>query len=237
MSSASQHHIVVLHGWSYSSATADSWEPLLSELRADGHTVEYLSIPGLDSNTNNSYTFSDYLTWLENSLSSNTTIIIGHSFGGKLALAYAASETTSLRGLVLIAHSGFVDNRLLKRFKRSVFGVLSRLLSPLKAVSIIRKLTYALLRESDYLKATPAQQATLRSVLPISLEQHAARVNIPTLCVWGSRDTYTPLYMAYKTKELIPHAELKVIHGARHAPHVTNATEVHTIIKEFLSEI
>lgn len=237
MSSASQHHIVVLHGWSYTSTTADSWEPLLSELRADGHTVEYLSIPGLDGNKTQSYTFSDYLEWLEKSLSSNTTVVIGHSFGGKLALAYAALDTTSLRGLVLIAHSGFVDTRLLKRFKRSVFGALSGLFSPLKSFPVIRSMTYALLRESDYLKATTAQQATLRSVLPISLEQQAERVSIPTLCIWGTRDTYTPVYMAYKTKELIPHTELKVIAGARHAPHVTNVTEVHTSIKEFLSNI
>lgn len=237
MSSDESQHIVVLHGWSSDPQTASRWEPLLMELRAHGHTVEYLSIPGLDFETKKSFTLEKYLEWLDETLSKRTTVLMGHSFGGKLAIAYASRGSLTLRGIVLIAHSGFRDSRIIVRIKRNLALALSKLFGPLKTVSIFRSILYLVLREHDYEKATDGQKKTLRNMLPISLEKDAKKVHIPALCLWGQSDTTTPLFLAYKTKRLIPHTQLEIIPDARHSPQFTHSTIVSQKILDFMAEI
>jgi pimeloyl-ACP methyl ester carboxylesterase len=56
----------------------------------------------------------------------------------------------------------------------------------------------------------------------------------PVLLIWGDNDPATPYRNAKRVVELYPRAELRTICGARHAPHVDHAEEVHAAILEFL---
>ncbi|MEM3711902.1 MAG: alpha/beta hydrolase, partial [Thermoprotei archaeon] len=59
---------------------------------------------------------------------------------------------------------------------------------------------------------------------------------IPTLIVWGEKDTLIPLTSAYIFKEKMPQSELVVIRGAGHVPHWEIPESFNKKIISFLKE-
>src|SRR3546814_18746280 len=60
-------------------------------------------------------------------------------------------------------------------------------------------------------------------------------VSCPTLLIWGSDDTTTPLRLAEIKMKLLKNARLEVISGARHSPQFTHRSEERRVGKECVS--
>ena len=58
--------------------------------------------------------------------------------------------------------------------------------------------------------------------------------HLPTLIVWGDRDTIIPVEHAYEAHEAIPDSRLEVIEGAGHFPHVECPDEFLDVLLDFL---
>jgi len=61
-----------------------------------------------------------------------------------------------------------------------------------------------------------------------------SKLNMPTLLVWGDKDTITPLWQGEKLEKLIPHAALSVISGLGHIPQIENPDEFNKVLLTFL---
>jgi pimeloyl-ACP methyl ester carboxylesterase len=62
-----------------------------------------------------------------------------------------------------------------------------------------------------------------------------AKVNVPTLILWGSRDEILPTSMGYKLDALIPNSKLIVFVGGMHSIHMEKAGACAAHIREFIS--
>jgi pimeloyl-ACP methyl ester carboxylesterase len=62
-------------------------------------------------------------------------------------------------------------------------------------------------------------------------------LTMPTLILWGDSDTVIPLKEGQYLQSIIPHAELKVLKGVNHIPHVEDLDEVVKLSVEFLTRI
>ena len=58
--------------------------------------------------------------------------------------------------------------------------------------------------------------------------------HLPTLIVWGDRDTIIPVEHAHDAHEAIPGSRLAVIEGAGHFPHVECPEEFLDVLLDFL---
>jgi pimeloyl-ACP methyl ester carboxylesterase len=79
-------------------------------------------------------------------------------------------------------------------------------------------------------------EALLHGGLFATRETFAGSIAAPTLLVWGTRDRLVPPALAMAWRELIPHARLELISGARHAPMIETPAPFARAVLGFLDE-
>ncbi len=97
--------IFILHGWT---KTTDKWKPFIDYLRDDRFSIELLKIPGLTAKIDKPWALDNYVEWLKNIVDKekNKVILIGHSNGGRISLAFAAKYPQKIEKLFLIDFAG-----------------------------------------------------------------------------------------------------------------------------------
>ena len=230
--------ILILHGWTSSDQTKDKWQPLIKLLEDKKYSVRLLLLPGLTQPLNESWDLEQYVEWLDTQVSTNkNVIIIGHSFGGQLAIKYAAHNPKHLKCLLLIDSSGVPDNRWQKKLKRLVFLALAKIGTNLPQKKFLKRLLYKLARERDYYQATEKQRVTMRLAIRTDIREEARKVKIPTLLLWGENDQITPIFMGETLAMLIQNSHLQIIPNARHSPQYTHPTQVASIFHKWLQQL
>ena len=216
--------IFIIHGWTY---TTDKWQEFVGLITAAGFEVVQLAVPGLTEATNKVWTLDDYVEWLKEKLSAEqNAIIIGHSNGGRIALAFAVEYPNKLKQLILIDSAGIYHNELPLRIKRAIFGAAAKIGKKITSSEILKKVLYKLAGESDYKNATPQMRQTMANLISADLSLELEKITIPTLIIWGRHDKATPLFDGMLMNKLIKNSALYIIEGAGHSPYATNAKEV-----------
>src|SRR3989339_1541984 len=103
-----KHPLVILHGWNLSS---DRYKPLTSEFKKLGYQVYSPDLPGFGQSqmAGKSFYLDDYVHFLRVYLEKRKIIkpvVIGHSFGGRIAIKLATSEKSLLSALILSGTPG-----------------------------------------------------------------------------------------------------------------------------------
>lgn len=215
--------IFILHGWSYST---DKWAPFTKLLAAKGMEPQLLEIPGLTAPIDRPWTLDDYVKWLKGKVGGEKTILIGHSNGGRISLAFSLKYPELVERLILINSAGIYHNELPVRLKRWAFGTLARLGKKLTPFKGVRNAFYGLARVSDYKDAAPQMRKTMINLISTDLAHELHKITIPTLIIWGARDKITPLSDGKLMNKLIPTSRLYIVKSARHSPQFTHPKEV-----------
>lgn len=218
----------ILHGWAY---TTDKWDPLVKQLEKGGYHVELLKIPGLTAPLKEVWNIDKYVAWLEKILEKEQEVIlIGHSNGGRISIAYTAKHPKKVAQLVLIDSAGIYHNELPIRFKRFVFGRAAKFGKMFTKSKNLRALLYRFSREHDYEKADPIVRETMLNLIRTDLQDILPMIKIPTIIIWGQDDKVTPISDGELMHEKIPHATFHTVQDARHSPMFTHTEKVAEII-------
>lgn len=222
--------ILILHGWTYST---DKWTQLV-DLLAVKNSVELLKIPGLTEKLDNVWSLDDYVEWLNKKVDSQKSkvVLIGHSNGGRISLAYTAKYPQKVTNLILIDSAGIYHNELPIRLKRLVFKTIAKIGRKITKSEILKKALYKLSREADYENASPVIKKTMINLITFDIAPLLPNIKIPTLIIWGKRDKVTPIKDGQTLHRLIKNSKLKIIADARHSPMFSNPKEVVKIINE-----
>ncbi|MFN3782512.1 MAG: alpha/beta fold hydrolase [Spirosomataceae bacterium] len=114
------HTLVLIHGFGMSSSI---WNPLLKKLpkKTDVITVDYSTL---------SYqTIEEYADWLHTQLEERgiaSPILVGHSMGGYISLAYLEKYPKNTSGLVLFHSVGTADNDARKMSRQKTIEFIER---------------------------------------------------------------------------------------------------------------
>lgn len=216
--------IVVLHGWS---TETEKWNPFLKEVQG-----ELLKIPGLTEKIKKPWILDDYVQWLNNRISKKA-ILIGHSNGGRIALAFAAKYPEKVEKLILIDSAGIYHKDFYLQLKRLIFKGVAKLGKKITKSNTLKNIIYRLAGESDYNNAGPIAKQTMVNLISSDLTPILDKINTPTLIIWGGKDKVTPLSDGKLMHRKIKGSILKIV-DARHSPQFTNVTEVAKIIHEYI---
>lgn len=220
--------IFILHGWTYSD---EKWQKFIQQVKEKGFDPVFLNVPGLTEKTDKVWDLDSYVEWLKEKLAGEEKpIVIAHSNGGRIALAYAVKYPEKLNRLVLIDSAGIYHNELPIRLKRFVFGTIAKIGKQITSSKTLRDLLYKATRESDYKNATPEMRQTIVNLLSVDLTPRLNKITTPTLIIWGRNDSSTPLSDAKIMNDLINNSKLHIIDDARHSPYFTHTDEVCRII-------
>jgi pimeloyl-ACP methyl ester carboxylesterase len=221
--------IYILHGWSYST---EKWQPFLALLKKKGFDTVMLNIPGLTAPLDKVWDVVDYVEWLKKMLEKEKgkVILVGHSNGGRIALAFTSNYPEKVDRLILLDSAGIYHNELPIRIKRLLFGFLSKAGKRVTRSPKLRKVYYKLVREHDYERANPALRKTMQNLITNNILPFLSEIQTPTTIIWGENDTVTPVSDGKIMQNELKNATLHIIKNARHSPQFTHVKEVVDII-------
>lgn len=148
-------------------------------------------------------------------------VVVGHSFGGRVAVHLAAAHPEAVAGLVLtgaplVRRPGAVAKRPAVAYR--VGRALNRRgLLPESRMDALRR-RYG---SRDYLAATGVMRAVHVTVVNETYEDQLAAVVCPVELVWGDDDTEVPVAVAEAALARLAHGTLTVVSGAGHLTPLT----------------
>ena len=221
--------VFIIHGWTYS---FDKWKDISLELKMRDIEPVFLKVPGLTEPSEHVWDINGYVDWLNNQLKGQEEpIVIGHSNGGRIAMAYVQKYPDKLKQLILIDSAGVAHNEPLKVVKLKILKVISKIGKIFSYIPPVKKLFYKLIGAQDYLNAKPNMKATMANMLKADQKLKPANIKLPTTIIWGRDDSITPLSDGKKLNSLIKDSKLTVVDGARHAPMGSHPEQVADIIE------
>ena len=220
--------VVLLHGWGQNIAMM---KPIGDRLQKN-HRITILDFPGFGESEEpkTALTVYDYCEILEELLKKlkvKKPVIMGHSFGGRIAIIYASRN--EVEKVVL-----FGSPCIRKEVKPSLK---LRMLKSLKKIPVINKLEgFAKnhMGSRDYKNASEIMKKILVNVVNEDLSECAKKINVPTLLIWGDRDTEAPVEDAKELEKIIPDAGLIVLPNSTHYAYLENLPQVINILNNFL---
>ena len=143
-------------------------------------------------------------------------VLVGHSFGGRVAVVLAATRPELVAGLVLVGVP--LLHRLDRTARRpSIAYRLVHLANRAGLISDERLEREKRRRGSDdYRAATGVMRDTLVTVVNESYEDFLLDVVCPVVLVWGAGDSEVPLEVAYRAGALLDYADLEVVEDCGH---------------------
>ena len=191
--------LIILHGWgSNKNLMKQSFSPYMDSFR---HI--YIDLPGFGNSTCNlALHTKDYARIVELlmiHMNASKDIILGHSFGGKVALLLEPKI------LVLVASAGiYIPKSIKVRAKILLFKMLKSF-----GLTKFREFFVA----DDAKKLSEPMYETFKNVVDEDFSDEFSKYSGKALLCWGKDDTATPLSSGVKIEKLIKDSKLVVYEG------------------------
>ncbi len=164
--------------------------------------------------------------------------LLGHSFGGRIAIKFAAQNPEKLKGLVLVSSAGIVPKGKFFRFCVFKIAKFGKRFSGLPFFDLFRRGFYKyILRRTDYIQAEnlPYLKETFKNIIKEDLREYLPKIKVPCLIVWGDKDNVTPVSDAYLMDKEIPNSRLEILRGIGHFPYTENPGLLSKKIIDFIN--
>ena len=250
--------VLLIHGFGASTFT---WHQIMPDLTRD-HRVIAVDLKGFgrsDKPMDDRYSAfdqADLLVQLILALNLHNLTVVGHSFGGGVALALALDDRLKgrLSRLVLIDSVAYPQKvpvffRMLAVPGMAQVGI--RMVPPDMQAHLALRIAYydssKIAPETVEAYAAPLKTAagkhaiiyTAREIVPPNLDEIAARyttIQLPTLIMWCDHDRIVPFDIGLRLKQNIPHSRLRVISRCGHIPQEEQPGETLEVLQNFLDQ-
>lgn len=219
--------ILLLHGWGQNIEMMK----FLGDNFSEKFRITILDFPGFGESEEPSsdWTIKDYSDMLEvfiKEVNIKKPIIMGHSFGGRVAIRYSANNP--IEKLVLFGSPCIRHERKLPLSTRILKGI-----KKLPGMDKIGEYAKNFIGSRDYKAASPVMRQTLVNVVNEDLSDFARKIEEPTLLIWGEHDTEAPVEDAKELEGIMVDAALIVLPGSHYA-YVENLGQVVNILNNFI---
>ena len=221
--------VLLLHGWGQN---IQMMKPIGDNL-CSNHRITIIDFPGFGESDEPStpWSIDDYSLLIENlvrELNIRKPIVMGHSFGGRVAIHFSANNP--IEKLVLFGSPCIRENKKLP--------LSTRILKKLRTLPGMDKLGEEMKKyigSRDYKAASPIMRQTLVNVINEDLSSYARKIEEPTLLIWGEVDTEAPVDDARELEKIMTDAALIILPGTHYA-YLENLGQVINILNSFLKE-
>lgn len=221
--------IILLHGWGQN---IEMMKPVGDNF-SDRYRITILDLPGFGQSEEpkSPWTIELYSNMLEEfveKLKIKKPIVIGHSFGGRVAIRFSARNP--IEKLILFGSPCIrFDEELPFHVK-----VLKKL-KQLPGLNEFGEYMKQYIGSRDYKAASPIMRQTLVEVVNEDLSKFAREIEEPTLLIWGENDTEAPVNEAKELEKIMNDAALIILPGTHYA-YLENLPRVVSILNSFLGE-
>ncbi len=231
----SGNDVILLHGWGQNMEMMDQ----IFEHLKDRFHVYSLDFPGFGESSDppEAWGVPEYRDFLAEFIEKNgivRPILIGHSFGCRVAIRYAAMYPENVRKMCLTGAAGIRPKHGLDYQIRTKAYKAGKWL--LKATGQTKKLEELQNRSGseDYRNAKGVMRATFVKVVNDDVSDILKDVKCSVLLVWGDQDTAAPLWMGQMMEKTMPDAGLAIFEGDDHWAYWHQAARFNAVLDIFL---
>ncbi len=230
-------NMVLLHGWGCDMHIFDHIHSFFEKK----FTTYSIDLPGFGKSEEppEQWGVEKYTVLVENllkKLNINNPILLGHSFGGRIAILYASRNPVAK--MILVDSAGVKPKRSLNYYvKVYTYKFLKKIVS----LPFLKNYTNSLLGKyrknagsKDYQAASERMKQVLVKVVNEDLQHKMPKIKTSTLLIWGENDTATPVSDAKIMEQKIPDAGLVVLKNAGHYSFIDKMNEFLIITGNFL---
>jgi pimeloyl-ACP methyl ester carboxylesterase len=176
------------------------------------------------------YDYAEFVKDFLDKVEIKKVIIVGHSFGGRIATILAAKYPELIARIILVDSGGIEIKSVSIKMRILLYKLF---IKPIKTFfsSGIKKV----FGSPDYQTLSGIMRQVFVKVVNQDLRHLFGSVEQPVTVVWGSNDQVLPVEYVKIYKKLIPHAEVKIIWGADHNPNLSKPVEFFEVIKDVLA--
>ncbi len=251
--------VLLLHGFL---VNADDWRPTITCLAEVGYRAIAPDVLGFgysDKPGGAAYSlqrFADINVGLLDALGVQSAAVVGHSMGGKIALATTVLYPQRVSRLLIADSEGFMQLPLFMR-KGGTLPFLGESILSLSALTPVIRMQLAAAFADPARYVTPELVARGRATLgdrriretTLAMSRHfeandlkgsglwarLKEIRCPVLIVWGEQDRLFPVKYAREAQAAIPGARLVIIPRCGHFPQIEAQERFHGLLLGFLA--
>ncbi|MCY3651794.1 MAG: alpha/beta hydrolase [bacterium] len=222
--------VVALHGWGRDrrdfGRVLEGWDAVAIDLPGFGATPP-LPVPA------GAAEYAEMVAgWLEQL--EGPVVLVGHSFGGRIAAVLAADRPDLVAGVVAVGVP-LLHRADRKKARPSPAYRLIRLAYRLGWIGEERLEREKRRRGSlDYRSATGVMRDSLVKVVNESYADYLVKVDCPVRLIWGEDDREVPVEIAHRVASLLQDAELEVVPGCGHDVHLEAPERIRAAIETLI---
>ncbi len=214
--------VLMLHGWGLS---LDSMR-LLGELLGKWNRVIIVDLPGFGKTPKpdadwDTIQYAERMAKYIDEQQISPVHLVGHSFGGRVAIRLASHFPEKVKSVVLINSGGLqrklTGKRKFKSMRSKLLARTCRLIDKVKGTNTFQTWYTPRYASTDYLNAGEMRTILVKAVTE-DVSPDAAKVQAPTFMLWGEKDDETPVEFGEQFKKLIKNSQLVVMPGKDHFP-------------------
>ncbi len=213
--------ILFLHGWGQSK---ESMIPLIETLK-NKYKCVLIDLPGFGkSDFNNAKNIEEYTEYIRKFLEANNLLpryIVGHSFGGKVAVEYYL-KYKDIDKLFIIASPILKPKRHLNYYYKVIKYKLKKRLK-IKGNE----------GSEDYKNCSKEMKSFFVSVVNTHYDKLVRNIEIPVILIWGNEDEKVPLKKACELNKKLKNSELYIMNGD-HFAYIKNIEFTKLVIQKHL---
>jgi pimeloyl-ACP methyl ester carboxylesterase len=250
--------VLCLHGWD---ANHEAFKEVREALINDPVQVIVPDLPGFGDSADPPQAWSvddyaDFVDELVRVLELRDVLLVGHSFGGRIAIKLASrhaspfdsthsvrsaqddmlSMTPWISSMYLCGAAGIRQTKYIKRTIGIFLAETGRLIFRIPGLKrfekYARKALYKILRVHDYEKTKGVIRETMIKVINEDLTPLLEMIDVPVDLFWGEGDRYTPLAHGKLMNKKIAQSTLHTYPGVRHGVHHHKAEEIAVEIRK-----
>jgi pimeloyl-ACP methyl ester carboxylesterase len=231
--------IVLLHGML---GDLSNWVDTVDTLSTNGYRVLAPIIPVYDFPISDTGVprLTKHVRDFIGAMDLDSTILVGNSLGGHIALLFALEYTDFVDAMVLSGSSGIYETTMgttfFKRQDREFIRERTEMTfyDPAHATEELVDEMFEIV--NDRPRALRLLKIA-RSADEETVTERLSRLDMPTLLVWGQDDIITPPDVAEEFRDRMPNARLHFIDECGHAPMIEQPETFNQLTLEFLSEM
>ncbi|MCB0076864.1 MAG: alpha/beta hydrolase [Anaerolineales bacterium] len=214
--------LIFVHGL----AGSNRWWARNSEMLSKEFTVYLIDLPGLQRAKEKYHPLAALVdslpAWLD-LLNLERVNLVGHSMGGYIALHLAATAPARVTRLALLDSVGMPT-------QTNTLGMMGRVLKGIRHSSPSFIPTVI----GDGLRTGPPTLLRLTDeILAVDARPLLREIRVPTLVMWGTRDTLLPAKLGRRMAALIPNASFKLVPRAGHNVMADQPLKVNRYLRDF----
>lgn len=214
--------IIILHGWGLGGSR---FSGLAREFSRLGYQVFNPDLPGFGKEKipDRPLTLTDYADFLSDYYEKNglsKAILVGHSFGGRVALKFNEIYPKRVSAIILSGAPGYTPVSKKKLVVvialAKIFGLIFKIPPFSFFEGPVRLWYYYVVGAKEYFRAEGSMRETFKNVVREELVSSMRAVRCPTLLIWGRNDIIVPFSIAEKMQNEILRSKLIIVDGVDH---------------------